>query len=171
MRYPVTKHVGLVLVATFLALTATAAEPGDQAPDLALPQLQATGEVALADHRGKVVYLDFWASWCAPCLVSMPIMNEMRNRLQAQGIPFEVLAVNVDSDPEDGIDFLLDQPVDFIVLTDPEGVTPAAYSVRGMPTSYLISADGVITMKHEGFKRSDAEMIEREILALAEQTP
>ena len=161
----------LGLAAFCLFQAAGAAEPGDKAPDLALPQLQETGEVSLAEYRGKVVYLDFWASWCAPCLVSMPIMNEMRNRLQAQGIPFEVLAVNVDSDPEDGIDFLLDQPVDFVVLTDPEGETPAAYSVRGMPTSYLISADGMIEMKHEGFKRSDAEMIEREILEIVEQIP
>jgi thiol-disulfide isomerase/thioredoxin len=152
----------------------SATEPGEQAPNLLLPQLQESGEareIALSDHLGKVVYLDFWASWCAPCLVSMPIMNEMRNRLQAQGVAFEVLAVNVDTDPEDGIDFLLDKPVDFVVLSDPEGETPALYSVRGMPTSYLISADGMIVMRHEGFKRSDAEMIEREILELAEQIP
>ena len=144
-----------------------AVEPGDQAPPLELPQLQADGTVALADHAGKIVYLDFWASWCPPCLVSMPVMNAMRNRLQARGVPFEVVAVNVDSDPEDGIDFLLDKPVDFIVLTDPDGVTPAAYAVRGMPTSYLIDADGMIAMRHEGFKRSDAQMIENEIMRLA----
>ena len=147
----------------------SAAEPGAQAPDLTLPQLQGNGTVTLADHRDKIIYLDFWASWCPPCLVSMPVMNEMRNRLQAQGVPFEVIAVNVDTDPADGVDFLLDTPVDFIVLSDPDGDTPAAYAVRGMPTSYLISVDGSIALKHEGFKRSDAQMIESEILRLAEQ--
>jgi thiol-disulfide isomerase/thioredoxin len=149
-------------------LTASAAEPGTPAPDLTLPRLQDSGAVTLSDHRAKIVYLDFWASWCPPCLVSMPVMNEMRNRLQAEGVPFEVIAVNVDTDPADGVDFLLDKPVDFIVLSDPDGVTPAAYAVRGMPTSYLISTDGIIALKHEGFKRSDAEMIESEILRLAE---
>lgn len=168
-----TSTKGILLVALMGLLgwfqSVSAAEPGAQAPDLALPQLQGNGTVALNDHRDKIIYLDFWASWCPPCLVSMPVMNEMRNRLQAQGVPFEVIAVNVDTDPADGVDFLLDKPVDFIVLSDPDGDTPAAYAVRGMPTSYLISTDGIIALKHEGFKRSDAEMIESEILRLAEQ--
>ena len=94
-------------------------------------------------------------------------MNEMRNRLQNEGLAFEVIAVNVDSDPEDGIDFLLDKPVDFVVLADPEGISPADYAVRGMPTSFLIDTDGNIIMHHEGFKRSDGEMIEQEIRQLA----
>ena len=143
------------------------AEVGEQAPDLSLPQLQLEGGVSLSDFKGKIVYLDFWASWCAPCLVSMPIMNAMRNRLQHEGLTFEVIPVNVDSDPEDGIDFLLDKPVDFVVLADPEGISPADYAVRGMPTSFLIDTDGNIIMHHEGFKRSDGEMIEQEIRQLA----
>jgi thiol-disulfide isomerase/thioredoxin len=149
-----------------------AAEVGESALDLSLPlivnQAQNAETVSLSDHQGKIIYLDFWASWCPPCLVSMPIMNEMRNRLQSQGLPFEVIAVNVDSDVEDGMDFLLDKPVDFIVLTDPQGETPARYKIKGMPTSFLISAAGVIEMKHEGFKQSDAAMIEKEILRLSE---
>jgi peroxiredoxin len=99
----------------------------------------------------------------------MPIMNDLRNKLQQQGIDFEVLAVNVDSDPEDGIDFLLDAPVDFVVLSDPAGGTPALYGVKGMPTSYLVDQQGNIVMKHEGFKRRDVDMIEARILALAGQ--
>lgn len=157
----------IALVGTFWLQNLNAADLGDTAPDVTLPQMQEEGDVSLAQYRGNIVYLDFWASWCAPCLVSMPIMNEMRNRLQSQGIAFEVLAVNVDSDTEDGLDFLLDKPVDFIVLKDPEGLTPAAYGVRGMPTSYLLDANGTIVMHHEGFKRSDGEMIEAEILKLA----
>jgi len=96
-------------------------------------------------------------------------MNDMRNRLQADGVPFEVIAINVDSDPEDGIDFLLDSPVDFVVLSDPDGNSPAAYNVRGMPSSFLINQAGNIVMIHEGFKRSDGEMIENEIMALVDQ--
>jgi thiol-disulfide isomerase/thioredoxin len=142
-------------------------EEGEQAPNINLPQLQLEGEVSLADFKGSIVYLDFWASWCPPCLVSMPVMNEMRNRLQSEGLAFEVIAVNVDSDPEDGIDFLLDKPVDFIVLADPEGNSPASFAVRGMPTSYLIDMQGNVIMQHEGFKRSDGEMIEQEIRQLA----
>jgi cytochrome c biogenesis protein CcmG/thiol:disulfide interchange protein DsbE len=160
-----------VLCLVLIVQGASAAETGDTAPAVQLPQLQVDGSMALADFRGRIVYLDFWASWCPPCLVSMPIMNEMRNRLQAQGVPFEVVAVNVDSDPEDGIDFLLDKPVDFIVLSDPEGRSPADYKVVGMPTSFLVGADGVIVMRHQGFKRSDAQTIENEIMKLAGGMP
>ncbi len=155
------------LVSFFGINQAHGVEEGEQAPDLNLPQLQLEGEVSLADYRGSIVYLDFWASWCAPCLVSMPIMNEMRNRLKSEGMAFEVIAVNVDSDSEDGIDFLLDKPVDFIVLADPEGISPADFTVRGMPTSFLIDTQGNVIMHHEGFKRSDGEMIEQEIRQLA----
>ena len=144
-------------------------EEGEQAPGLNLPQLQLEGEVSLADFKGSIVYLDFWASWCPPCLVSMPIMNEMRNRLQSEGMACEVIAVNVDSDPEDGIDFLLDKPVDFIVLADPEGISPADFAVRGMPTSFLLDTQGNVIMHHEGFKRSDGEMIEQAIRELSQK--
>ena len=156
-----------MLSCIFCLNQAIGVEEGEQAPYLSLPQLQLEGDVSLADYKGKIVYLDFWASWCAPCLVSMPIMNEMRNRLQREGMAFEVIAINVDSDPEDGIDFLIDKPVDFIVLTDPEGISPADYTVRGMPTSFLIDTNGKIIMHHEGFKRSDGQMIEQEIRQLA----
>jgi len=145
-----------------------AAKEGEIAPEVALPLLQDShGPISLAEYEGQIIYLDFWASWCPPCLVSMPIMNEIRNRLQDEGIAFEVFAVNVDSHPEDGIDFLLDSPVDFVVLSDPEGTSPAAYGVRGMPTSYLIDPERKIVMVHEGFKRSDGEKIEQKILEMA----
>jgi len=162
--------ISLSLLFLITGFQAQGAEEGNSAPAVSLPQLQEdTVSVSLADHAGKIIYLDFWASWCPPCLVSMPIMNDMRNRLQADGVPFEVIAINVDSDPEDGIDFLLDSPVDFVVLSDPDGNSPAAYNVRGMPSSFLINQAGNIVMIHEGFKRSDGEMIENEIMALIDQ--
>lgn len=170
------KSIVLVLAGLLACQAAGAVEAGDSAPPIQLPLLQmppgqTAGQAGLDDEAGKIVYLDFWASWCAPCQVSMPIMNAMRNRLQAEGIPFEVVAVNVDSDPEDGLDFLLDNPVDFVVLADPAGETPARYGVRGMPTSYLIDAGGDVVMTHVGFKRSDADMIEKRIRDLAGDMP
>lgn len=167
----ITRIISTLLLSLIVCVQAQGAEEGDTAPSLTLPQLQEeTVSISLSDYAGKIIYLDFWASWCPPCLVSMPIMNDMRNRLQANDVPFEVIAINVDSDPEDGVDFLLDSPVDFVVLSDPDGNSPAAYGVRGMPTSYLINLDGNIVMKHEGFKRSDGEMIENEIMALVVDT-
>jgi len=159
--------ISILSLCIITALRAQGAGNGDSPPQFTLPQLlEETVSVSLSDYAGKVIYLDFWASWCPPCLVSIPIMNEMRNRLQADGVDFEVIAINVDSDPEDGIEFLLDNPVDFIVLSDPDGNTPAEYSLKGMPTSYLINQQGNIVMVHEGFKRSDRHVIENQISLL-----
>ena len=161
----------ILLALMTVSFVVLAAKEGEIAPEVALPLLQDShGPISLAEYEGQIIYLDFWASWCPPCLVSMPIMNEIRNRLQDEGIAFEVFAVNVDSHPEDGIDFLLDSPVDFVVLSDPEGTSPAAYGVRGMPTSYLIDPEGKIVLVHEGFKRSDGERIEQQILEVAGNT-
>ncbi len=159
------------LLALAAPVTALAVDAGDTAPDFTLPVLRTTdsGEVSLADFRGKVVYVDFWASWCPPCLVSIPLLNELRDKYVAEGKPFEVLAVNVDGDPEDGIEFLLDEPVNYVVVSDSEGKTPALYKVPGMPTSYLVDAEGRVRLVHEGFKKSDIELIEAEVIKLLDE--
>jgi thiol-disulfide isomerase/thioredoxin len=151
-----------------------AATVGDIAPDISLPGLRAedgTGTINLADFRGKVVYLDFWASWCAPCVVSIPLLNELQNKHTALGSAFAVVAINVDSDPADGKDFLLDEPVQYKVLSDPTGITPKLFGVKGMPTSYLLDKEGKVHLVHEGFKRSDIDMIEAEIQKLLATIP
>src|SRR5687767_7146528 len=100
-----------ILLCSLLSTYATAVEVGEQAPSFTLPKLNeeaSAGAVNLADFRGKVVYVDFWASWCAPCQVSIPLLSELRNSYAEEGLDFEVVAINVDSDPADGTDFLLD---------------------------------------------------------------
>lgn len=160
------------LVCLVLPALAHAAETGETAPAFTLPPLRmedGSKPISLADLRGKVVYVDFWASWCPPCLVSIPLLNELRNKYVAAGQPFEVLAVNVDSDPEDGIDFLLDDPVQYLAVSDPEGKTPALYQVPGMPTAYLVDAGGTIRLVHTGFKRSDIDKIAAEVDKLLQE--
>jgi thiol-disulfide isomerase/thioredoxin len=162
----------LCLATCVLPAGAFAVEAGETAPDFSLPPLRTddgSADIKLANLRGKVVYVDFWASWCPPCLVSIPLLNELRDKYVAEGKPFEVLAVNVDSDPEDGIDFLLDEPVNYVVVSDPAGTTPALYKVPGMPTSYLVDASGQVRLVHTGFKRSDIDMIEAEVVKLLEE--
>lgn len=159
----------LYCIALIWSTTAVAVTPGEAAPAFTLPPLRTedgNADISLADFRGKVVYVDFWASWCPPCLVSIPLLDELRNRLVEAGEPFEVLAINVDSDPELGIDFLLDEPVQYLALSDPAGTTPALYKVPGMPTSYLVDAQGQVRLVHTGFKRSDIGKIEAEVVKL-----
>lgn len=163
--------LGLIVGAAPFAIFA--AETGGIAPDFTLPPLRpadGSAPISLADLRGKVVYVDFWASWCPPCLVSIPLLNALRNEYVAAGKPFEVLAVNVDTDPENGIDFLLDEPVEYLVVSDPAGKTPALYQVPGMPTSYVVDASGTIRLVHEGFKRSDIDKIQAEVDKLLQET-
>jgi len=110
--------------------------------------------------------VDFWASWCAPCLLSLPLYNDLYNKYRDQGL--EIVGINIDNPIEDGLDFLLDTPLDFKIPSDPDGDTPTLYDVYGMPTSYLIDREGVVRLVHEGYRPGDIEKIEEEIKALLE---
>ncbi len=165
------------LFALTLAATselATALDPGASAPAFSLPGLRVQdgkAPINLADFHGKVVYVDFWASWCGPCVVSTPLLNELRNRLVKQGKPFEIIAVNVDKKPADGIDFLTDQSVQYVAVSDPVGSTPTSYQVKSMPTGFLLDASGKIRLIHQGFKSSDIKLLETEIEKLLAEKP
>ncbi|MFT4862883.1 MAG: cytochrome c biogenesis protein CcmG/thiol:disulfide interchange protein DsbE [Pseudohongiellaceae bacterium] len=152
--------VGAISLST--ALSAFAVEEGDSAPDFSLPSIVAgQPAISMSELRGKTVYVDFWASWCAPCLKSLPLYNEMYKKYQDQG--FEVVAINVDNPVEDGLDFLIDTPLDFLIPSDPDGETAELFQVIGMPTSYLISPDGTVELVHMGFRNGDMEIIESAI--------
>jgi peroxiredoxin len=142
----------------------TALEAGDEAPDFALPSLTGDGTVELSRYRGKLVYLDFWASWCAPCLTAIPEIERLRQELPADR--FQVIAVNLDQKPRKALRFLEKNPIGYPSASDPEGRLPAQFGLDTMPTSYLIDGDGVIRLVHRGFKRGDGEDLRREIRAL-----
>ncbi len=144
-----------------LSAQAAAVSVGENAPQFSLPQLEGGKKLSLSAYRGKVVYVDFWASWCGPCRQSLPLMNEVRNKLKSKG--FEVLAVNLDEEPEAGLAFLKQFPVDYPVVSDTQGKTPELYGVQGMPTSYLIDRKGQVQLVHVGFKKSDMAELEHQI--------
>ena len=146
----------LLIHCSLLTTQALALEVGDTAPSLSLPSIFADqAPIDLDALRGKTVYVDFWASWCAPCLRSMPAYNELYNRLK--GEDFEFVAINVDNPIEDGLDFLIDEPLDFLIPSDPDGEAAELFGVIGMPTSYLIDPEGTIRLVHMGFR--DGEKI------------
>ena len=120
--------------------------------------------------RGKVVLVDFWASWCGPCRQALPAYDAMAKRHADAG--FVVLGVNVDEQRADADRFLKAVPVAFTVVFDSGGKAPEAYGVKAMPSSYLVGRDGKVRAVHLGFKPSDADKIEAEVrAALAEEAP
>lgn len=152
----------LALILTMSGSPALAVEEGDQAPDFTLPSIYADQPpISLSELEGKTVYVDFWASWCAPCLTSLPLYNELYHKYNDQGL--EIVAINVDNPIEDGLFFLEDNPLDFLIPADPDGETAELFSVIGMPSSYLIAPDGEVTLVHMGFRSGDIELIEAEI--------
>ncbi len=156
--------IGPMVVASILSGPVTsvyAVSTGEPAPSIILPHLQSTQLVDLEQYKGKVVYLDFWASWCGTCRISMPQIEQLHQDLKSKG--FEVVGINVDQDPEDGRAFLAEHPVSFATLSDPKGVTPKKFKLIGMPTSYLIDAQGIVRLVHQGFRQGDVEHLRYEI--------
>ena len=129
------------------------------APDFTLPT--ANGKVALHDLRGKVVYVDFWASWCVPCLQSFPWMRSMSEKYGPQGLV--VVAIDLDKEADAATGFLERHAAPFIVAFDPEGRSAERFRVVAMPMSYIVGRDGAIVFSHEGFEESKARRLEEQI--------
>ena len=125
------------------------------------------GEISLDDLRGQVVYVDFWASWCAPCRKSFPWMQTMQKRYADRGLT--VLAVNLDSDRASAERFLRGQHVDFRIAYDPAGHSAEQFKVPGMPSSYLIDRNGRIRQRHVGFLDKDTDSMEMALRTLLQE--
>ena len=147
--------------------TALGVTKGDVAPDFTLAALGSESTGSLSATHGKIRYIDFWASWCAPCRVSIPDIVALQEELG--GDRFEVIGVNVDERVEDALDFLDRFPVNYANFSDPHGATAEAYALRTMPMSFVIDPRGRITLVHEGFKRGDMETIRAHIVELLAQ--
>jgi cytochrome c biogenesis protein CcmG, thiol:disulfide interchange protein DsbE len=129
------------------------------APGFALPTR--TGTVALDSLRGKVVLVDFWASWCEPCRRSFPWLASLHQRYSQHGL--EIVAINLDKNRPAAEAFLRKFPAPFVVAFDPAGATAEAFRVSAMPSSYLIGPTGNILFSHEGFTPQDTSGIEARI--------
>jgi thiol-disulfide isomerase/thioredoxin len=151
--------MAVVLAAALEASSAFALDKGAAAPAFDLPGKD--GAVQLAKYQGKVVYVDFWASWCGPCRQSFPWMNEMQAKYGAKGL--QVVGVNLDAKSDDARRFLAETPARFTIAFDPAGATPRAYGIKGMPSSVLIGPDGKVLYEHAGFKEADRAALEQVI--------
>lgn len=132
------------------------------------PSVRAEDELQLTRYRGKVVLIDFWASWCTPCRQSFPWLNAMQHKYADRGLV--VVGVNVDRDRAEADQFLRDVPADFDIVFDPAGTLAARYEVPGMPSSYVFGRSGELLHRHIGFRDGARADREAEIEALLEST-
>ncbi len=144
------------------------AEQPTQAPDFSLPNLE--GErVTLSEHRGKVVFLDFWATWCPPCRAAIPHIVELQNRYRADG--FVALGMSMDLDPEELTDFLRRVPVNYPILQVDDTTRMAFGGVASIPQGFLVDRKGRIRKKFMGFSQPIAEEMEQTIQQLLSEPP
>ncbi|HEX5863115.1 MAG TPA: TlpA disulfide reductase family protein [Casimicrobiaceae bacterium] len=142
--------------------TAHSLTNGEPSPTCSAPLLDGGRLISLADYRGQVVYLDFWASWCGPCRESFPFMNELQRELAGKGV--QILAVSVDKTAEEARRFLASYPAQFTVALDVGATCPAAFQLLGMPSSYIIDRGGVVRAVHAGFRNRDRAEIRQQLL-------
>lgn len=143
------------LLSLIYAVVSQAEEVNIPAPNCALTALNDNQNLALQQLKGKVVYVDFWASWCGPCAKSFPFMNKLHGDLQAQGL--EVIGVNLDENADDAKKFLENFPASFKVAGDPGEQCAKNFAVKAMPSSYLVDRNGIIRHVHLGFRPGEAE--------------
>jgi cytochrome c biogenesis protein CcmG, thiol:disulfide interchange protein DsbE len=129
---------------------------GAPAPAFSLPGR--SGTVCLDSLRGRVVYVDFWASWCAPCRRSFPWLSTLHERYSAKGLT--IVAIDLDKDRRKADAFLEEFPGAFLVAFDPTGKTAEAYRVSAMPSSFLIGPTGTLLSSHAGFDPRRTGVIE-----------
>ena len=159
LKYPL---IALALLLNVVCVSnALALNVGDTAPSFTLPTSTPAAAVDLAKLKGKIVYVDFWASWCGPCKQSFPWMNDMQAKYAARGLV--IVAINVDAKQADAERFLATTPAKFTVAYDAKGQTPKQFDVKAMPTSYLIDGEGKVLLIHAGFRDSDRAALEAAI--------
>ena len=122
----------------------------------------------LNQYKGKVVYLDFWASWCIPCRKSFPWLNAMQDKYKPDELV--IIAVNLDKKKSLATEFLAKYPAKFQIIYDANGILAKKYKIKGMPSSILFGKDGQPKFAHKGFFPSKTESYEKEIMQLVKST-
>lgn len=154
--------LGVLVIAGLLAVNASASP----APDFTLPSN--SGEnVRLAEQRGQVVMLNFWASWCGPCRQEMPLLDDMSKRYSSAG--FVLYGVNVEEDNTDALKLIKQLGVSFPILWDAESKASSLYNVDAMPTTVLIDKKGQIRYVNRGYKAGDENKYRDQIRELIKE--
>lgn len=175
-RHLVLHPCWVIWICIACAQAAHAGEVGQLAPRLLLPVLNPSsvstdrsfapaGLQDLAGFEGKVVYLDFWDSFCKPCRDSLPLLSVLQERLRRSDV--RIYSVNLDADPRRAASFLARHPVSFPVTSDPSAISAQRYGLTALPMAFFVGRDGRVAGVHRGFRQGDLEIIEQKLLTLA----
>jgi peroxiredoxin len=146
-------RLAAIIVTAGLALPALAADPtGGPAPQFTLGS-KAGQSVSLAQYKGQVVMLNFWASWCGPCRQEMPLLESIYKKYNRLG--FTMIGVNVEPDSNAANEWLKQTPVSFPILYDKDSKVSKMYDVAGMPSTVIIDRAGKVRVLHRGYKPGD----------------
>jgi len=157
----------LAALAIFASLPAAAVEAGMPAPTLSMAPLEGGAPVTLGGLKGSVVYVDFWASWCVPCRLSMPALEDLYKRNKSRG--FAVVGVNKDASVADARRFLAKLPVSFTLVQDGADAAARGFDVKAMPSGYLVDRKGLVRQVHRGFTAETGATLEKEIDSLLKE--
>lgn len=150
--------------------TLSALETNDTAADCALTAIGDGRSLNLNQYRGKVLYVDFWASWCGPCAKSFSFLNELHDQLQDRGL--QIVGINLDENRSDAEAFLAKYPANFNIAVDKDEQCARGFGVKAMPSSYLVGRNGVIRHVHLGFRAGEAQQLQVLVeQLLAEKAP
>ncbi len=148
------KKIHMILLAALVTLSwpALADDAAQAAPAFTLAS-RAGGQVSLADLKGQVVMINFWASWCGPCRQEFPALDQIYAKYKPMG--FTLVAINVESEKADAEKFLASTPASFPILFDPDNVVSGKYGVSAMPTTVLVDRQGRVRWVHRAYKPGD----------------
>ena len=152
----------------FAAPVGQAAMPkvGTVAPDFTLKSSNGKN-LRLSEHRGEVVMINFWATWCGPCREEMPLLNRLHEKYRKAG--FTLLGVNVDDKPQAAKDMARQLGIGFPVLFDSDKQLSRRYDIDAMPSTLLIDRDGKVRYIHRGYRPGDETRYEEKIKELLKQ--
>jgi peroxiredoxin len=155
----------LVLAALFVAggVASAAVTPSAGAPDFTLPSLDGPN-LRLQEQRGRVVMINFWATWCGPCRVEMPHLSRLYEKYRGSG--FTVLAVNIDEDPHKAASLAKQLSMRFPVLLDSDKKVSRLYDLGTMPSTILVDRDGRVRYVHRGYRDGYEDTYDKQIREL-----